>query len=115
MPEYYRTIVQDNIRQQRLVQLYLVLRAEAIDINHPAHGYYADRGPRLRKRISACPWKLPPEYDTPDKIGMLTMCVGSALEGLELRWLGEPRIDLAADWAAYEDLLFPLPRWEGYR
>ncbi|NEG55877.1 TetR/AcrR family transcriptional regulator [Bifidobacterium platyrrhinorum] len=115
MPAYYRAIVRDNIERARMVQLYLVLRAEAIDPDHPAHEHYAMRGGRLRDQIAGYPWKLPPEYDTPHKIGMLSMCVGSALEGLELRWLGEPDIDLAASWAEYEDILFPLPHWEGYR
>ncbi len=43
------------------------------------------------------------------------MAIGSAMEGLELRWLGEPGIDLLQAWAAYEDILFPLPHWEGFR
>ena len=48
--------------------------------NHPAHEYYAQRGGRLRAQIGSYPWKLPPEYNTPQKIGLLSMCVGSAME-----------------------------------
>lgn len=115
MPEYYRIIARYNQERPKLTQLYLVLRAEAIDPNHPAHDYYAHRGERMRAKISALPWKLPPEYDTPYKIGRLSMCIGSAMEGLQIRWLGEPNIDYRASWAEYEDMLFPLPHWEGYR
>ena len=87
MPEYYRTIAEDTMKRPQLTQLYLVLRAEAIDPNHPAHEYYAQRGGRLRAQIGSYPWKLPPEYNTPQKIGLLSMCVGSAMEGLQsLSW-----------------------------
>lgn len=75
MPEYYRTIAEDTMKRPQLTQLYLVLRAEAIDPNHPAHEYYAQRGGRLRAQIGSYPWKLPPEYNTPQKIGLLSMCV----------------------------------------
>ena len=92
-----------------------MLRAEAIDPNHPAHEYYAQRGGRLRAQIGSYPWKLPPEYNTPQKIGLLSMCVGSAMEGLQSRWLGEPDIDFMSSWSQYEDILFPHPHWNGYR
>lgn len=115
MPEYYRIIARNTMAQPQLTQLYLILRAESIDPAHPAHDYYADRGPRLREQIAAYPWTLPPEYDTPDKVATLSMCIGSAMEGLQSRWLGEPDIDFLASWAAYEDILFPLPHWDGYR
>ena len=95
--------------------LMLVLRAEAIDPNHPAHEYYAQRGGRLRAQIGSYPWKLPPEYNTPQKIGLLSMCVGSAMEGLQSRWLGEPDIDFMSSWSQYENILFPRPHWNGYR
>ena len=35
MPEYYRTIAEDTMKRPQLTQLYLVLRAESIDPNHP--------------------------------------------------------------------------------
>ena len=115
MPEYYRTIAEDTMKRPQLTQLYLVLRAEAIDPNHPAHEYYAQRGGRLRAQIGSYPWKLPPEYNTPQKIGLLSMCVGSAMEGLQSRWLGEPDIDFMSSWSQYENILFPRPHWNGYR
>lgn len=79
------------------------------------HEYYAQRGGRLRAQIGSYPWKLPPEYNTPQKIGLLSMCVGSAMEGLQSRWLGEPDIDFMSSWSQYEDILFPRPHWNGYR
>ena len=75
----------------------------------------AQRGGRLRAQIGSYPWKLPPEYNTPQKIGLLSMCVGSAMEGLQSRWLGEPDIDFMSSWSQYENILFPRPHWNGYR
>ena len=60
MPEYYRTIAEDTMKRPQLTQLYLVLRAEAIDPNHPAHEYYAQRGGRLRAQIGSYPWNITP-------------------------------------------------------
>ncbi|OZG68603.1 TetR/AcrR family transcriptional regulator [Bifidobacterium eulemuris] len=115
MPEWYRIIAQESLRNPMLTQLYIVLRAEALDPHHPAHDYFAQRGERLREEVGRFPWKLPPEFSTPQSIALLSMTVGSAMEGLQSRWLGEPNIDLLDTWAQYENILFPLPHWQGYR
>lgn len=115
MPEWYREIARLNSENPYQTRAYLVLRAEALDESHPAHDYFAHRGQRLRKQVEQIPWKLPPEYSQPEQVGLLSMAIGSAMEGLELRWLGEPGIDFLQAWAAYEDILFPLPHWKGYR
>lgn len=115
MPEWYRETVAFNAENPRLTQMYLVLRGEALDNGHPAHDYFADRGGRLRRVVGQVHWKLPPEYQTPKDFALLSMTVGSALDGLEYRWLGEDSIDLQETWAIYENILFPLPHWEGFR
>jgi AcrR family transcriptional regulator len=115
MPEWYREIAQFNAENPYQTRAYLVLRAEALDESHPAHEYFAHRGKRLRKQVEQVPWKLPPEYSKPEQVGLLSMAIGSAMEGLESRWLGEPDIDFLQTWAAYEDILFPLPHWKDYR
>lgn len=115
MPEWYREIARFNEENPYQTRAYLVLRAEALDESHPAHEYFAHRGQRLRKQVEQVPWKLPPEYSKPEQVGLLSMAIGSAMEGLESRWLGGPDIDFLQTWTAYEDILFPLPHWEGYR
>ena len=37
------------------------------------------------------------------------------MDGVQLRWLRVPGRDLNEMWARCEDVLFPLPQWEGYR
>lgn len=115
LPEWYREIATYNAQNPFFTRAYLVLRAEALDESHPAHDYFEQRGRRLRAFVSAVPWKLPPEYSTPESKAVLSMVVGSAMEGLESRWLGEEGIDFLQYWEKYEDILFPLPHWEGYR
>lgn len=115
MPEFYREIARFNAANPYQTKAYLVLRAEALDESHPAHDYFAHRGQRLRKQIEQVPWKLPAEYTDPKQAALLSMVVGSAMEGLESRWLGEPDIDFLSTWSAYEDILFPRPHWDGFR
>ena len=37
------------------------------------------------------------------------------MDGVQLRWLRKPGQDLNAMWVECEDVLFPLPQWDGYR
>ena len=37
------------------------------------------------------------------------------MDGVQLRWLRKPGQDLRSMWAECEDVLFPLPQWDGYR
>lgn len=115
MPAWYRAIAREAVRRPKQTRLYTMLRAEGIDPKHPAHAYYAGRGERLREWVASIPWKLPEEYRTPKQVEYLSMAVGSAMDGLELRWFGEPDIDFLGTWAIFEDIFFPLPHWEGYR
>ena len=94
MPEYYRTIAEDTMKRPQLTQLYLVLRAEAIDPNHPAHEYYAQRGGRLRAQIGSYPWKLPPEYNTPaeDRVAVDVRRLGHGGLAIPLAWRARHRL-----------------------
>lgn len=82
MSEYCQTIVEDTMKRLQPMRLHLALHVEAIDSNHPVYEYCARRGERLCTQIGSCPWKLPPEHNTPQKIGLLSMCIDSAMEGL---------------------------------
>ena len=39
----------------------------------------------------------------------------ATVDGVQLRWLRKPGQDLNAMWVECEDVLFPLPQWDGYR
>ena len=114
-PLIYRTSVRQALDNPRLTQLYLVLRAEAMDPSHPAHEYFAQRGINSRKDIADTQWNVPQRYRTPKAIVDLYVTMGSALDGLQMRWLGEENFDLEQHWAVCEDFFYPLPEWEGCR
>ena len=115
MPEYYRTIAEDTMKRP---QLTTAVSGAACRSHRPQSPGARVLRPAWRTAARAdrsYPWKLPPEYNTPQKIGLLSMCVGSAMEGLQSRWLSEPDIDFMSSWSQYENILFPRPHWNGYR
>ena len=48
-------------------------------------------------------------------VGHVLQAGFSMMDGLQLRWLRAPGQDLNTMWADCEDVLMPLPLWEGYR
>ena len=87
--DMWRRIVAVNARRPIQVHMFSTLSAEAIDPNHPAHEYFANRE--------------------------LLNAGFAMMDGVQLRWLRTPGQDLNAMWAECEDALFPLPMWEDYR
>lgn len=114
-PIIYRTSVKQALDNPRLTQLYLVLRAEAMDPRHPAHDYFAQRGLKGRQSVADIAWNVPQRYRDPKAIVDLHLTMGSALDGLQMRWLGEDDFDLEHHWKICEDFFYPLPEWEGCR
>ncbi len=110
LPEYLRLQVDQNAGRPELVMLFQVLNTEAMSPNSPTHDFFADRSRRI-----SCPkidWSAPEGVDAQ----LTASCAFAAMYGLEGRWLARPdEIDYVAEWAKWEDVLFPLPLWEGYR
>lgn len=113
IPEYCRLIVAENAHQPEMVMLFQTLNTESISKTHPAHAYFTARTQRITERDGASvPWSVPEGIDA-----QLALSVAmAAMYGLEGRWLARSdEIDYEAEWARFEDILFPLPQWEGYR
>lgn len=113
IPEYCRLIVAENAHQPEMVMLFQMLNTEAISPAHPAHDYFVNRTRGVTERDGAeHDWSVPEGVDA-----QLALSVAlAAMYGLEGRWLARPdEIDYEAEWARFEDVLFPLPLWEGYR
>jgi AcrR family transcriptional regulator len=98
--EVLTRLVQRNIRQKQLVQLYTVLSAEALDPSHPAHGYFQDRlvtaRTTLERRLFA--WHPQPS--------IVAIQLLAFLDGLQLNWLRDPTIDFLAHWETFADGLY---------
>jgi hypothetical protein len=45
---------------------------------------------------------------------LVRMCI-EAMDGVQLRVLRQPPVDLYDEWLAFEKILFPSPVWDGYR
>lgn len=112
IPEYCRLIVAENAHQPELVMLFQALNTESMSQDSPTHDYFAERSKSISESHDVTAWHVPDGVD-----GALAFSVAmAAMYGLEGRWLARPdEIDYEREWARFEDILFPLPLWEGYR
>ncbi|WP_321972480.1 TetR/AcrR family transcriptional regulator [Paratractidigestivibacter sp.] len=112
IPEYCRLLVEQNAGRRELVMLFQVLNTEAISPKSPAHEYFNKRSRNISNPEVDHHWAVPAGVDAQ----LTASCAMAAMYGLEGRWLARPdEIDYMAEWAKWEDVLFPLPLWEGYR
>jgi AcrR family transcriptional regulator len=90
-------LVERNFGQPEIVRLYTVLSAEALNPEHPAHGYFRERLQQIRAMIAAS-LDLPPQ-DSDD----LAVDYLSFMDGLQLNWLRDPSIDFRGRWRHFAD------------
>ena len=109
--DMWRRIVAANARRPIQVHMFSTLSAEALNPDHPAHDYFAEREEHIVEVAANIRWHVPEGVDAEQVLrsGFAMM------DGVQLRWLRTPGQDLNAMWAECEDALFPLPMWEGYR
>ena len=109
--EMWRKTVAINAKRPKLVHMFSTLSAEALNPDHPAHDYFANREERIVDVAENIRWHVPKGVDAEQ-----VLRAGFAMmDGVQLRWLRKPGQDLNAMWVECEDVLFPLPQWDGYR
>lgn len=84
-------LVTRNAKQPELVRLYAMLEAESLAPDHPAHDYFVQRQARtlaLLRRLDG---------DREDS-GLTARKTLALMDGLQLQWLRDPRIDLKDAW-----------------
>ncbi len=84
-------LVERNAGQPEIVRLYSVLDAEALNPEHPAHAYFADR---QRQTLAAFASAAPGGADGEAVARHLL----AAMDGLQLQWLRDPSVDLLQEW-----------------
>ena len=91
-------LVARNADQPALVQLYIVLSAESLSTEHPAHDYFNRRQTRAITTIEdmADGW-----HDDPTRFALEVLCV---LDGLQLNWLRDRHMDLEKEWNTWLSL-----------
>lgn len=115
-PAYLRYLVRHNAQRRMMVQLYVVLESESFNPRHPLHGYFMSRPRKVWEIYSEIPWRIPPRmgpWETSMDV-VVRQCI-EAMDGIQLRWLRDPPIDLYDEWLSFERLIFPSPQWNGYR
>ncbi|WP_055426898.1 TetR/AcrR family transcriptional regulator [Bifidobacterium aesculapii] len=115
LPAYLRYLVRYNSRRRMLVQLFSVLQVETFNPDHPLHEEFADRQNSIWRYYSGFDWRIPPAFSSLDEVRPTVRKALEVMDGIQLRWLREPAIDLNGEWAEFEPMLFPSPLWDGYR
>jgi AcrR family transcriptional regulator len=93
--------LRDNTATPGLVKLFVDLAAAAAEPDHPAHDFFTSRYDRYRHDLAGLldqdsetrPGTAPPAIDAEWAARILI----AAVDGLQLQWLLEPDIDMAAD------------------
>lgn len=98
--ELITRLVLRNLTQPSIIQLYTILNAEALDPNHPAHGYFAERLESSTRALEeyAFPWHPDPRH--------CAIQTRAFLDGMQIAWLRDRSIDFEAEWNAFADRLY---------
>ena len=111
LPAMLREIVAVNAKRPMLVHMFSTLSAEAINPDHPAHEYFQQREKRGLSDLHSIQWQVPKGVD------VVATCSAAycAMDGMQLRWLRNPELDLTAMWQSIEQVLFPEPLWSDFK
>ncbi|MEV0588374.1 helix-turn-helix domain-containing protein [Nonomuraea sp. NPDC050310] len=83
-----------NAATPGLVKLFMDVAAAAAEPSHPAHGYFTERYARYRRRVAG---KLVRDGVPESDADWAARILLAATDGLQVQWLLEPGIDMAAD------------------
>ncbi|MFI6906241.1 TetR/AcrR family transcriptional regulator [Nonomuraea sp. NPDC050394] len=105
----------DNVSTPGLVKLFLDVAAAAAEPEHPAHDFFTERYARFRREGAAAladPALTPGSGTEAGHIDgeWAARILIAAIDGLQIQWLLEPEIDMAADLAALHRTLLAALR-----
>lgn len=91
-------IVRHNAEVPGLVQLFSRLAVEAGDPQHPAHAYFVERSAALRTTVAEAIARRQQEGGISDAVDPETLAriIQAVADGLQLQWLQDPTVDMAA-------------------
>lgn len=115
-PAYLRFLVRHNSHRRMMVQLFAVLQAESFNPAHPLHTAFENRLDGIWERYSQYPWNIPPELRPwDDHMRPIVRRAMESMDGIQIRWLRNPPIDLYDEWLEFEKMIFPSPLWDNFR
>lgn len=107
----YRHLAERNTQNATWVRLYTLLAAEGLTEEHPAHEAIRDRYEQVRSRLRA---RIDRQIEAGvlradlDRDALTSLIIG-AMDGLQLQWLYQPRIDMAGSMDLLTSLLGAAP------
>ncbi|MFT4218784.1 MAG: TetR family transcriptional regulator [Micropruina sp.] len=107
----YVDIIRHNAEVPGLVQLFTRMCADAPDPSHPAHRLFLERGRKLRAYFATgiAALQARGELDASIDPEMMARILQAVSDGLQLQWMIEPDVDMAAGVDALFALLTPRP------
>ncbi|SFS13824.1 transcriptional regulator, TetR family [Microbacterium sp. cf046] len=107
----YLEVIRHNSDVPGLVQLFSRLSVDAADPDHPAHKYFIERNDNLRQVFAAALAERQAAGQVTDRIDAQTLSriFQAVADGLQIQWMLDPRVDMAATVDALFDALTPAP------
>lgn len=94
----YVQVVRHNADVTGLVQLFARLSVDAAEPGHPAHDFFVERGRTLRAMFAESIARAQADGSVPETVDADTLArlFQAVADGLQVQWLLEPDIDMAA-------------------
>lgn len=97
--ERFTRVFRRNLERPEIVRLYVVLSAEALAADHPAHAYFGDRARQARTEVQQhLSWKADPTLAAAEFLAFW--------DGLELAWRHDADLDVLGVWNNFCDRFF---------
>ncbi|KAB7789145.1 TetR-type transcriptional regulator [Bifidobacterium cebidarum] len=115
-PSYLRYLVRYNAQRREMVRLYMNLESEAFSPEHPLFDYFENRPEAVWDHYCRYPWVIPEQLGSWEESmkPVVRLCI-EAMDGVQLRWMRQPPVDLYDEWLNFEAMIFPSPLWDNYR
>lgn len=105
-----------NEANRGLVELFAQLSAEASSPDHPAHDYFQDRYASLKRKLTRALGELRDQGSLRQGVdpAVYAALIVATMDGLQVQWLLDPHVDMAAGLAAFinDAVLVPSARIE---
>lgn len=107
----YLALVRHNAEVPGLVQLFSRLAVDAADPAHPAHDFFLARSAALRDTLATALAQQQAIGQVTDRVDAVTLAriVQAISDGLQLQWMLDPDVDMAATVDALFTLTAPPP------
>jgi AcrR family transcriptional regulator len=92
-------VVRRNAGQREIIKLFIVLEAESLEPEHPAHAYFVERAARARDLFVEGAEGLP----NPEEAALELFAF---LNGVELLWVRDPDVPYVDLWNRFADRFF---------